>query len=693
MTERLQVDRSHRLGSRWTWPDRSPAGGALLFLTVVVGYGLGSWLALLFIEASALQSVFFIPAGITVAFLLRLPRRLWWVVLWAAAITEVVMDLAGGFSLGESLGYAIANTAEPLLGASIVTAACGSLDLARSRHLMWFSFGAVLVGPAFGASLGATADRVFAGDAFITTFGQWWLGDALGVVLVGGAILAWGSSPDRRPLLSLGGLGLVAGSMALTVAIVRLTDLPLIFSVLIGVAVAGVVFGVRAVAVTSLAVALTIAVMVATDPGVLILGMTPLSALVLIKLQIGIFTLAGLLIAAESHERELATRQAAERALERRSAEREQQRHRELALQVQRGLLPDRLVEHPDLEIAARYEAASDLLEVGGDWYDTIPLGDGRIGLVVGDVVGHGTEAMTSMGRIRTALAALAMRADDPGSLLGEVDDFVRGPDGTMYATVFYAIVDTERNSIHYASAGHPPGLMVRPSGETTWLDQGLSGPLHAESDGPRSHSSIAFEPGATLVLYSDGLIERRGESLDVGLGRLERLVDESADRGVGAMCDELFDRLGVGYSRKDDVVILVARATMSRTLEYRERFAARPDELGLLRASVRSWAEAWHLEPTLIDDLLIAVSEAAANCVRHAYRDIENGSMEIRISHRNELLDVAVTDGGEWKGSLDNVGDPGLGGSIIRAVTEDFEIDTNASGTRVSFKLPIADT
>lgn len=676
----------------WTWPDRSwPRGMVWLFLIVIVTYALGSGLALLLIEASGLQGVFFIPSGITVAFLLRLRRRLWWVVLVGAGVTELAMDSIAGFSIGESIGYAIANAAEPLVGASIVTAAVFPLDLARRRHLIWFSFGAVLVGPAIGAGLGAITDLVLAGDAFMTTFGQWWLGDALGVVLVAGGILAWGSSPDRRPLLSMGGIGLVAGSVGLTVAIFTFTDLPLMFSALIGVVVAGALFGVRAVAVTALAVTSTIAAMVATAPGVFILGMTPASALVLIKLQVGVFTLAGLLIAAESHERELATRLAAETELHRRNAEREQEWHRELAMQVQRGLLPDRLVEHPDLKLAARYEAASDLLEVGGDWYDTFALGDGRIGLVVGDIVGHGTEAMTSMGRVRTALAALAMRTDDPGSLLREVDAFVEGPDGTAYATVFYAIVDVEQHTIQYASAGHPPGLMVRPSGETIWLDQGQSGPLHGEFDSPRRHSSETFEPGTTLILYSDGLIERRQESMDAGLARLARLIGELGETSVDNLCDELFDRLGVGYSRDDDVVILVARTTMHHPADYREQFPAKPDELARVRASVRSWAESWDLGPASTHDLLIAVSEAAANSVRHAYGDAEHGSVEIRISHRHEFLDVAVIDGGEWKGPLDKVGDPGLGRSIIRAITDEVQIHTGTDGTWVSFKLPIS--
>lgn len=693
MGDEFAVNPSNRPGSEvWTWPDRWPWGTVSLFLTVTVAYALGSGLALLLIGASTLQAVFFIPAGITLAFLLRLPRRLWWVVLVGAGIAEIVMDLIAGLSIGESIGFAIANVTEPLVGATMVTAAVFPLDLARRRHLMWFGFGAVFVGPAVGAALGATADSVFGGDRFMTTFGHWWLGHALGVILVAGVILAWGSSRDRRPLLSTGGISLVAGSVGLTVAIFTFTDLPLIFSVLIGVAVAGAVFGVRAVTVTALSVALTIAALVATESGFLILGLTPGPAFVLVQLQVAIFTLAGLLIAAESQEREQATRHAAETELEMQRAARDERLHRDLALQIQRGLLPDFLVNDPNLEIAARYEAASDLLEVGGDWYDSLSLGDGRVGLVVGDIVGHGTQAMTSMGRVRTALAALAIRADHPGSLLNEVDRFAGGPDGTAYATVFYAIVDPTQHTIQYASAGHPPALLVRPSGETIWLDRGQSGPLHGGLDSPRRHASHDFEPGTTLILYTDGLIERRDESIDAGLARLERLIVELEGTSVDRLCDELFERLGVGYSRDDDVVLMVARATTPQPSDYRERFPAKPNELRRVRASVRSWAEKQDLGPALVQDLVIAVSEAAANSIRHAYRDTENGPIEIRISHRHEFIDVGVIDNGKWKGSLDEVGDPGLGRSIMRAVTDDLQIRTGADGTWVSFKLPTGD-
>lgn len=691
MDERIDRDQLTQPAPRatWTWPDRSRPWSLLsLFAAVVAAYGIGSFSALFLVEASGLQGVLFIPAGVTVAFLLRLPRRLWWIVLMGAGITEAVMDVNGGFSISESMGFAVANVAEPLVGASIVTAACGPPDLARRRHLIWFAFGAVLIGPLVGAALGAAADRLFGGDAFLTTFGQWWLGDALGVVLVGSVILAWGSSPDRRSLFSVWGVGLVTGSMALTTAIFSFTDLPLAFSVLIGVVVAGVVFGVRAVSVTALSVALTIAIVLTVDSGPLIVGMAASTALVLIKLQVGLFTLAGLLIAAESHERERAVKRAARSALEAESLERERMKEQNLARRVQRGLLPDRLLTRPGVDIAARYEAAGDALEVGGDWYDTIQLDESRIGVAVGDIVGHGIEAMISMGRLRTAMAALALHNEDPATLLSQLDEFVGGPDGTKYATVFYAMIDFDRKRIRYASAGHPPGLLLAPDGRVKWLDQGQGEPLTGVSTDHRQ-ASVGFEPGSTLILYSDGLIEQRGESLSTGLARLERHVPRIAHHTADAICDELFDGLGARANKDDDAVVLVMKVRID-DLEYNEVFPALPEELRNMRNSIRSWASARGIPMSTVADLLIAVGEATANTVRHAYRESPGGDVRVRIELVDEVLVVGVTDTGAWREPGPNADTPGLGIEIMRALTDELQMDHTGEGTEVIFRMPV---
>ncbi|MFZ0625491.1 MAG: SpoIIE family protein phosphatase [Acidimicrobiia bacterium] len=676
-------------GSMWTWPDRiGPIGMPALLALVMVSYGFGSELALLLIEASGLQGVLFIPAGITVAFLLRIPRRHWWIVLLGAGLAEFVMDVGGGLTPSQALGFSVANMAEPLLGAAVVTATCGAVDLARRRQLLWFILGAVIVGPAVGAAIGAGADQLFGGDDWLTTFAQWWLGDALGVILVGSSILAWGSSPDRRSLRSAWGGLLIVGSVALTVVVFSWTDLPIVFSFLVGVVGAGVVFGIRAVAITALAIALTIAIQLTVEGETLIIGLSPASALVLIKMQMAVFTLAGLLVAAESNERELATSVAARAAIEAESLERERKQHHDLAIQLQMGMLPDRLVARPGLDIAARFEAASDILEVGGDWYDTIQLRDGRIGVVVGDVVGHGIDAMISMGRMRTALAALAIHNDNPSSLLTELDEFVGGPDGTGYATVFYAIVDLDRETVEYASAGHPPGLLVSPDGGTQWLDQGQTEPLLGELP-IRHHASVQLERGSTLVVYTDGLVERRGESLERGLARLEKLISKLADRRPDEICDGLFESLASGPGQDDDVVVLALKNSMDPQ-EFYEVFPAVPEMMRTIRSSLRSWISRRGIPESVGEDLLLSVGEATANSARHAYLGALAGKVTVRITLTDDVLNVEISDNGRWRDRSDDHS-AGLGSQIIASLTEDLRVEKTGRGTMVAFRLPVS--
>jgi serine phosphatase RsbU (regulator of sigma subunit)/integral membrane sensor domain MASE1/anti-sigma regulatory factor (Ser/Thr protein kinase) len=676
---------------KWEWATASGRSGvALLFLLVAVAYGVGSRLAFLLIESSGLQGVFFIPAGITVAIMIRLPRRLWGVVLLAAGITELTMDLVGGYSVGQSIGFAVANIAEPFVGAAIVTDRCGPLDLARRRHVLWFTLGAVLAGPALGAALGAGTDFLAAGDDFGMTFAQWWLGDALGVVLVGGAILAWGSSPDRMPIISGWGATLLGFSILATIAILTLTDLPLIFLVLVLVVLAGALFGPRATSMTSLSVAITVGIVLALDSGDLISGMDPGSALLIIKLQIGTFALAGLAVAAEAHEREIAVERVAHARVETELLERERQREHDLAVQVQRGLLPDRHVDRPGFDIAARHETAEQLLEVGGDWYDVISLPAGRFGLVVGDIVGHGIRAMTSMGRLRTALSALAMHADDPASALIQVDEFVGGPDGTQYATVFYAIVDPAAKSIRYASAGHPPALLIGAEGEVTWLDSGQSEPLSGAPNVTRKSASAGLTEGVILILYTDGLIERRGESLNVGLARLGDEASALRGRQARDICEGLIARLAADGGREDDVVVLTVKADSDSSRRFQRTYPAQPMQLSHIRAEVRAWMDEHDLPATARDDLLIALGETTSNAVRHAFGDGPPGTVRVSISIMDGFLEAEVSDDGRWEARTEAKGDPGLGLKILRSAAERLQIDPTSSGTTVTFSVPL---
>ena len=550
---------SSAFGSRWTWPRETPFGLIRLFLVVALGYAAGSQVAMVVIERSGLQSVFFIPAGITVAFLLRLDKSYWWIVIVAAGLTEAGMDLVSGYSWESATGFALANTLEPLMGALIVTQAVDRIDLSRTRHVWAFVFGAVILGPALGAGVGAATVGLLGDVDYLTTFWQWWLGDALGVVLIGSAILVWGSSPDRRRLTSLWGVGLLVGSGLLTIW-VHINSLPLMFLVLIVIVAAGLLVGVRGVAMTGLIVAAVIAVDLAVGLDTLVVGLSPPMGLVIIKLQLAVFGIAGLVFAAEVYERELATSAAVLATTRAQLAESEGRMERQIALRLQEALLPGRPIVYPEVSVAARYEAGSEALLVGGDWYDVLELPENRIGLTIGDVVGHGVEATATMGRLRTAVAALAPHTDSPGELLTNLDRFANSTNGTRFATAAYAILEPATGRLRYASAGHPPLLVVEADGSTRWLMEGRSSPILDQGVSDRPEASTILSPESLLVGYTDGLIERRGESLDRGFERLERIMQRIRERSEEDICDLVFREMGVETQRADDVVVVVMR-------------------------------------------------------------------------------------------------------------------------------------
>jgi hypothetical protein len=205
--------------------------------------------------------------------------------------------------------------------------------------------------------------------------------------------------------------------------------------------------------------------------------------------------------------------------------------------------------------VAARYRPASGQLSVGGDWYDVIALPDGRRALVVGDCVGHGLASAAAMGQLRSASRALLLEGRPPVEVLGAMDDFARSVPGGDCATMACAVIDLAQLRISYACAGHPPPLLVS-GGIGSWLDGGRSGPL-GYALGDRQQAEATISPGDLLVLYSDGLVERRSESIDDGLDRLRASAEIHAGAPVQSIADALLADLLEDHPG-DDVVVVV---------------------------------------------------------------------------------------------------------------------------------------
>lgn len=208
--------------------------------------------------------------------------------------------------------------------------------------------------------------------------------------------------------------------------------------------------------------------------------------------------------------------------------------------------------------VAARYVPAVGRLSVGGDWYDVIDLDDHRRGLVVGDCVGHGLDAATAMGQLRSAARAMLIEEKDPAEVLAALDRFAASTDSAFGATVVCAVIDREIGSVTYARAGHPPPLLVGPDG-ATWLDSQVGPPLATVKDAVRENHTVPLRSGDVVVLYTDGLIERRGEVIDEGMRRLEASARASYGAPVHQMADTIMRSLVVGDTA-DDVVLVVKR-------------------------------------------------------------------------------------------------------------------------------------
>jgi PAS domain S-box-containing protein len=236
-------------------------------------------------------------------------------------------------------------------------------------------------------------------------------------------------------------------------------------------------------------------------------------------------------------------------------------RQQEVALELQRGLLAGELPTAPDLEIGVAYRPGVSDLEAGGDWYDAFWLDEGAaVALVVGDVVGRGIGAAATMGQLRSAARALAAGRPEPGALIDALEGYSRRHGVGRLATLVYAELDLGGGALRFACAGHPPPVLVAPGEPARLLWEGRSTPLDARpSRPPRGDGACALPAGGAVLLYTDGLFERRSRPLDEGLAQLVAEVDARREASAEELVDGLV-RAMLPAGNADDVCALVAR-------------------------------------------------------------------------------------------------------------------------------------
>ncbi|HEV2759259.1 MAG TPA: SpoIIE family protein phosphatase [Acidimicrobiales bacterium] len=363
-----------------------------------------------------------------------------------------------------------------------------------------------------------------------------------------------------------------------------------------------------------------------------------------------------------------------------------QQEH-EIAESLQRALLPTTVPAVEGLEIAVRYVAATDGALVGGDWYDVLTFADGTTGIVVGDVVGHDIAASTSMGQLRSALRVYAWEEHArPAAALGRVDRLFDKL-GLSYATCVFGVLDLGASTFCWSNAGHPPPLLVR-DGKATFLVEG-SGTLLGVTAGAGTEEAVTdLREGDLLVLYTDGLVERRGESLEVGLDRLAAAAARAAKGDAEVLCQGLLDALvPPSATRDDDLAILVARV---RTQEpdsgvHRLPFDPKPESVALTRGFTAGVLEGagWREQ---VDTAVLLVSELVTNSVRHA-----EGPCALVVSFAGDVVELCVEDGDPSPpkprpaGVLD---ESGRGFVLVDALADDWGVRPVPGGKATWFAL-----
>ncbi len=355
---------------------------------------------------------------------------------------------------------------------------------------------------------------------------------------------------------------------------------------------------------------------------------------------------------------------------------------RQVAETLQEALLPLELPALAGGTLARRYVASSEPGRVGGDWYDAIPLPGGRVLLCVGDVVGRGPQAAAVMGQLRGALGIFAAEDPEPGALLDRLAGFAAGVPEAMGTTAALCLVDLDTRTVLYACAGHPPPLVVPWDGGAPWfMWEGRSPPLGLAATAPRPQASRALRPGDTALLYSDGLVERPRESIDESLERLRRAAGTAGAASADALCDALLGIMAAGGSG-DDTALLALRLDPPVPAPLEFAVPAEAGELAGLRRELSGWLDSAGAG-TAAQEVVLAGSEAAANCIEHAYIRRSAGEIRLRARVREGAVELEVADTGTWRASP-APGDRGRGLGMMRALMDDVAVRTDAGGTVV---------
>ena len=349
---------------------------------------------------------------------------------------------------------------------------------------------------------------------------------------------------------------------------------------------------------------------------------------------------------------------------------------------LQRSLLPERLPEVKGIQVAAIYMPGG--ADVGGDWYDAIPLEGGRVGVAMGDVVGHGIGAASLMGQLRHAMRAYAVEGHSPGGVLDRLAKLVRGLDGGQMATLLYLVMEPDHGTVRFASAGHVPPLVIGPDGDAHYLESAHNPPLGVFDSPDHLETTMELTPGSTIVLYTDGLVEERGVSIDQGLEALRLAASQDACH-PDELCERLVQSMLAIHPANDDIAVLAVRALPTAPPPLHLELPSDPTQLADMRRELGAWLRNAGASSEVVEVIQIACHEACSNAIEHGYK-FGDGRLWVDAELDDERVTLTVRDTGHW---IERPDGParyrGNGLPLMEALMDSVELThDNGDGTAV---------
>jgi anti-sigma regulatory factor (Ser/Thr protein kinase) len=317
-------------------------------------------------------------------------------------------------------------------------------------------------------------------------------------------------------------------------------------------------------------------------------------------------------------------------------------------------------------------------------------LSETSLGIAVGDVVGNGLSSAIVMGQLRSALGAAAATRANPVEVLQMVDAFADRLPGASCATAVYAVFDASDRALTWCCAGHPPPIVFDDTGAQILWD-GRRPPLGVPPTRSLRPGRVALASGALVMLYTDGLIERRNEPLDIGLERPAGIGMQHRHLPVGEFADRVLGEMAPMAGTEDDIAVVVMRMVAIRADLFVDAFAAKSRELVAHRRRLRSWLESAGLRPPSIDEALLSVGEACTNAIEHGSHGDGRRIITVEACLRDDELVAAVGNSGHWESDSAESRRHGRGRGlqIMKALADDVSIRRSRAGTTVTLHLP----